>query len=246
MKKILFVFALLLTVGHANAQTEAELTLNTRAWSTNYFATTLYGVAETAVKHLAFKGHEKDSLWAERILPDPDLVFPIGMTKKGFHGDREIYHPYHRAFANPFKKLGDWGIGADVSYKPSFFGAYAGLYYKSQEIVFKATKDNLRGYYVQPRVGMVFGHEEYGFEAGVFYDKALHGGGSLLGANKHMLKGGWGLDFALSIKEQSDNSKFLLQFSMPMHNFLNKGYPGMEGLKRKVGYIMITQRVLLK
>ena len=66
-----------------------------------------------------------------------------------------------------------------------------------------------------------------------------------------MLKGGLGLDFALSTTDRSEKTKFLLQFSMPLHNFLNPDYTDksgatpLKGMKRKVGYIMLTQRVCL-
>jgi len=28
-----------------------------------------------------------------------------------------------------------------------------------------------------------------------------------------------------------------------LHNFLNENYPGFDGLKRRVGYIMLTERI---
>jgi hypothetical protein len=39
--------------------------------------------------------------------------------------------------------------------------------------------------------------------------------------------------------------KTLLQFSMPLHNFLNSDNQYWKGMKRKVGYIMLTQRIIL-
>ncbi len=32
---------------------------------------------------------------------------------------------------------------------------------------------------------------------------------------------------------------------MPLHNFFNTDYPGQQNLKRKVGYIILTQRICL-
>jgi hypothetical protein len=60
-----------------------------------------------------------------------------------------------------------------------------------------------------------------------------------------MLKGGLGLDFAFSTTDKKQKNKLLLQFSMPLHNFFNTDYAGQGDLKRKVGYIMLTQRIIL-
>lgn len=246
MKKLVSVIILCFALSvNMSAQNASEWTFNTRAWCTNYFTTAIYDVAEILAKSLFFGDNEKDSLWAERIIPDADLVFPVGMGKKGFEGDTDIYGPYHRAFANPFKHIGDYAIGADVSFMPSVVGVYAGAYFKSQEIVFKETDDNLRGFYFQPRFGLVAGSKDVSYEAGVFYDVVTGCGGSLDVTDKDRLKGGWGLDFAIAHTDKKHHSKTLLQFSMPLHNFLNDGFQGQQGMKRKVGYISLTQRYFL-
>lgn len=213
----------------------SKWTLNTRAWCTNYFTTLLLDVAETAVSAI-FSGHPSDSLWAERIMPAGDLVFPIGISKRGF-GQNDIYGPYHRAFANPFKNIGDYAIGVDASFKPSVLGFYAGAYFKSQEVVYKQSKDNIRSFYFQPRAGVIIGYEKASLEAGVFYDVLTGVGGSLPGKNKDMLKGGFGLDFALSSELKGGQS--IIQFSLPLHNFFSKEM----GVTRKVAYITLTRRV---
>ncbi|MBP3774405.1 MAG: hypothetical protein ILA34_03535 [Bacteroidaceae bacterium] len=246
MKKyiVIAIMALMYSMNMSAQKAASSWTVNTRAWSTNYFTYLIYGVAEKGVIHFALKGQTKDSLWVERIVPTPDLVFPIGMGKRGFTGTSDIYGPYHYAFGNPFKHIGDYGIGADMSYMPSPVGFYAGAYFKSQEIVFKETKDNLRGFYVQPRVGLIIGGLSRSFEAGVFYDIVTGCGGSLPDTNKDRLKGGLGLDFAFSNTDFGGRGKTLLQFSIPLHNFLDPGYNGQQGMKRKVGYISITRRVV--
>ena len=238
---ILIVVALMATT-KMSAQSYGDWTLNTRAWSTNYFTTLIYSVFSEGLCRYAFR-ESADSLWAERIIPSADLVFPIGMGKKGFDEPNDIYGPYHRAFANPFKHIGDYGIGLDVSYKPCVIGVYGGSYFKSQEVVYKQTDDNIRGFYFQPRVGLVLGGKENQIEAGVFYDMVTGCGGSVPVTDKDMLKSGWGLDFALV--DIDKGGKTLLQFSMPLHNFFDTSYPGQEHLKRKVGYIMLTRRVKL-
>ncbi len=250
MKKIFVVLLLsCLATVNMNAQTNnSNWTFNTRAWSTNYWTTMIFGAVETSVKHFIFNGDDSDSLWAERLIPDPDLVFPIGMCKHGFDkGVDNIYGPYHHAFGSPFKHLGDYAIGIDASYKPSYVGVYAGAYFKSQEIHYKGsnllTQGSLRGFYIQPRLGLVIGGDKHQFEAGAFYDAVTGAGGSLNGADKKMLKSGFGLDFSLSTSDR--HSKYILQFSMPLHNFLDTDFPGQQGMKRKVGYIMFTQRVML-
>ena len=247
MKKFLtFILAIMMVTMSANAQkSDSDWTLNTRTWSSNYFSTALYDIAKVLVVDLAFSGNTTDSLWAERLIPTSDLIFPVGMGKQGFAGPTDIYTPYHRAFGNPFKHLGDFGIGLDVSYKPSgsLLGVYVGAFYKSQEVVFKQTKHNIRGHYLQPRTGVVIGGEKTAVEAGVFYDLLTGASGTMPGREKDMLKGGVGLDFGISRSDKKGRT--VLQFSMPLHNFFNTDYAGQQGLKRKVGYIMLTRRVAL-
>ena len=148
MKKALLIVAMAVIMATgASAQetkkpTKSQFTINTRAWSTNYWSTLLYNIA----------------------------AFPIGMGKEGFADPNDIYGPYHRAFGTPFKRLGDFSIGLDASWVPSIVGVYAGAYYKSQEICFMANDQNLRGNYFQPRAGLVIGGQRTALEAGVFYD----------------------------------------------------------------------------
>jgi hypothetical protein len=244
MKKILPIIMLAFMVStNASAQNDSEWTLNTRFWCTNYWTTMIAGAAEGLIKEFAVSGDGKDSLLLECLIPNPDLVFPIGMSKRGFD-NADIYGPYHRAFANPFKHIGDYAIGADVSWRASGVGFYAGTYFKSQEICFKDSKDNLRGFYIQPRAGLILGSKKHAFEAGAFYDIVTGCGGSVEPTDKGMLKSGVGLDFAFSSTDKK-GGKMLIQFSMPLHNFFDTDYKGLQGMKRKVGYIMLTQRVTL-
>lgn len=244
MKRILAITIVATMVSvNASAQSKSsDWTLNTRAWSTNYWTSLIYGVVESSIKVLV-KDNETDSLIMERVLPDPSLVFPVGISKSGFNGVNDIYGPYHRAFGNPIKHIGDYAIGLDASWRPCVIGAYCGAYFKSQEIVFKQSKDNLRGFYVQPRAGVILGNKKNTFEAGAFYDVVTDAGGSLANASEDMLKGGWGLDFALSHSDKKGRSQTFLQFSMPLHNFIDSDYPGFAGMKRKVGYISICERI---
>ena len=242
MKKILSIVlaaVLLFAATEAKAQ-EGEFTFNTRAWSTNYFATMFYGAVATTLETVLFDEGTPESVWADRIIPDPSLVFPIALNKRA---PLHIYGVYHRAFTSPFKHLGDWGIGADASYKPSRVGVYAGAYAKSQELVFKGTKDNIRGFYVQPRAGIIIGNDEDSFEVGVFYDAVAGCGGSIDNHSRSRLKSGFGLDFALTTKSESGNTT-VLQFSMPLHSFLNTHYEGQRGCKRSVAYIMVSRRIV--
>ena len=249
MKKMLTTAVLAIMMGTtASAQDDSQFTLNTRAWCTNYFTTLIDAAAESLVNEFAVDDDTKAEKAFNTIIPDPDLVFPIGMGKSGFsdngiYGD--IYGPYHYAFGNPFKHIGDYAIGLDASWKSSYIGAYAGTYFKSQEVVSKETDDNIRGFYFQPRAGIILGSQKHALEAGVFYDVVTGIGGSAANTEKDMLKGGLGLDFALSTTDKKEKTKLLLQFSMPLHNFFNTDYAGQGDLKRKVGYIMLTQRIML-
>lgn len=245
MKK-LFVTAVvaLMVCAEVSAQTgdsDNHWTLNSRIWSTNYFTSLLYDVGAVALAKLVFHADKT----AEMIIPFANTVFPVGISNDGLEGPWAVCSPYHRSFANPFKHIGDYGIGVDVSCQPSLFGAYAGAYFKSQEIVFKETDDNLRGYYFQPRAGVMIGNEMIAFEGGMFYDVLTGCGGSFSDARKDMLKGGFGIDLAFSVIDKEGKQKTQLQISLPLHDFLDSGYPGMQGMSRKVGYIMVTRRICL-
>ena len=244
MKKTLLT-TLMAAMVAVNASAQSDWTLNTRAWCTNYFTGLIYNGITQGIKHFVFEGYTKDSLTIERIIPQAALVFPVGMGKSGFDDPGNIYGPYHRAFSNPIKHIGDYAIGLDLSYKPLVMGVYAGAYFKSQEIVYKS-KENLRGFYFQPRAGLVVGGKRNTFEAGVFYD-VVTGYRSSTGEEltKDIIKGGLGLDFALSSTDRKEQSQMILQFSMPLHNFIDDTFPGMAGKKRKVGYIMCTRRIFL-
>ena len=246
MKKILLIvtMAVVMMSGASAQEIQSHFTINTRAWTTNYWTMLLYNAARDAVVHFAFDDMQE----INAVVPNADLVFPIGMGKEGFTGPTDIYGPYHRAFSNPFKQLGDCGIGLDVSWTANVVGFYAGAYFKSQEICFKSDDKNLRGNYFQPRAGLVMGKNGKALEVGAFYDYVAGCTGSwdwLNSPNKDMLQSGWGLDFALSYTNHAKTRKNLLMFSMPLHNFINENYRGgmFKGWVRKVGYIMITHRV---
>lgn len=251
MKRKVFVMALLtvMTVTTANAQKDdSQWTLNTRAWSTNYFTTMIGAAANMLITDVILDSHGPDSVTVDRILPFPSLVFPVGMKKDGFDDPYNIYGPYHRAFSNPFKHIGDYAVGLDVSWQPSTIGFYAGAYFKSQEIVYKNEPrdgDNIRGFYFQPRAGLSFGGAKSTFEVGVFYDIPTGcTSTSLANPDKDILKEGLGLDFAFTNFDKGDPTSMTLQFSMPLHDMFkeNRG-PGLG--KRRVGYIMLTRRIKL-
>ena len=242
MKKALLVFAMgVLLALNATAQSKSNFTLNTRAWSTNYFTTVLYNVANGAIEYFIISD-PATRLTYSRIIPDADLVFPVGIEKAGFEAN-DIYGPYHRAFKNPFTRPGDFGVGLDASWRLGFLGLYAGTYFKSQEICFKANDDNLRSFYFQPRAGIVIG-KKIALEAGVYYDMVVGAVGRYPGVEKAMFSNGLGLDFALSHRGLN-NRESMITFMLPLHNFLNENYAGgaFNGMKRRVGYIMLTHRI---
>ena len=115
--------------------------------------------------------------------------------------------------------------------------------FKSQEICFRANDDNLRSFYFQPRAGIIIGRKN-AIEAGVYYDMVVGAGGRFPGVEKDMFSSGLGLDFALSHKS-SNKHQSLIAFMLPLHNFLNEDYGGgiFNGMKRRVGYIMLTERI---
>ena len=262
MKKVIITFAAVAMFA-TNASAQGNITLNSRAWSTNYWTTILYNVAQGFTVSMLGSHSHADSLAIATLLPGADLVFPVGMAKEGFMDYTDIYGPYHRAFATPFKKMGDFCVGIDASWTPTFVGLYAGVFFKSQELVFKTNDQNLRSFYFQPRGGLVITFEDLSIEGGVFYDKVVGCSGNLndeawgnfiATPNKGMLSDGLGLDFGVSYKT-SAHSKTVLMFSMPLHNFFNEGYEcrdalgnpfkPWEGYNRRVGYITLTHRIRL-
>lgn len=262
MKKVIITFAAVAMFA-TSATAQGNITLNSRAWSTNYWTTILYNVAQGFTVGMLGSHSHADSLAIATLLPGADLVFPVGMAKEGFTDYTDIYGSYHRAFATPFKKMGDFCVGIDASWTPTFVGLYAGVFFKSQELVFKTNDQNLRSFYFQPRGGLVITFEDLSIEGGVFYDKVVGCTGNLndeawgnfiATPDKGMLSDGLGLDFGVSYNT-SAHSKTVLMFSMPLHNFFNEGYEcrdalgnpfkPWEGYNRRVGYITLTHRIRL-
>ena len=250
MKKLCTLFLVLTLCMAAQAQgSDSKWTLNTRAWTTNYWTMLAFDGARVVLNELLFDDG-KDSVTYRRIVPAADLVFPIGMQKKG-PGTDDIRSPYNRAFANPIKHIGDYGIGLETSYQPGLLGFYAGAFFKSVEMVSKSEPVNLRGFYFQPVAGLqlaVGKKQSHRIGVNVFYDVVTGCAGDDFGlgkADKDMLKGGLGLGFAWGGKTGG------FEFTMPLHNFFNEDYKDatgdtpLKGVKRKVGYIMLHSRIAL-
>lgn len=239
MKRSFIILSLIaLAAFQVNAQT--GFSINTKVWTTNYWSHFIYLPVYLVTDLLIEDPDAKDVYRC--LMPNSSVAFPVGIEKKGFESN-DIYGPYHRAFSNPFKHLGDYSIGVDGSYKWRYFGLFAGVHFKSQEITFDDFTDkNLRGFYFQPRAGVIIG-KTIMVESGIFYDLVVDASGNLANANKDMLSSGLGLDFAISF-ERDYNQSIGLKFMMPLHNFLNEKYrDGIpNGMKRRVGYIMISQR----
>lgn len=224
-----------------STKAQSNFSLNTRAWTTNYWTMLIYNASTGFVQYFLFDDPD-DQLVFSRIVPGADLTFPVGIQKEGFDNN-DIYTPYHRAFSNPFTKPGDFGAGLEASWKPGIFGIYTGAYFKSQEISFIDNGD-LRGFYFQPRAGLIMGRDNR-LEAGVYYDMTVGAAGTIANVDKNMIASGWGLDFAIS-RDLGNKNIVMLTFMLPLHNFLNEDYTGglFNGMKRRVGYIMLTQRIL--
>lgn len=248
MKKTLSIaLVALMAITTASAQSSgSKWTLNTRAWTTNYWTNILYSAARGTVIFFTTDYDTDEMRTLQRIIPNCDLVFPVGIEKEGFADPNDIYGPYHYAFGNPFKNVGDFGMGLDLSWRPSVLGFYVGGFFKSQEIVFKTDDSHLRGFYFQPRAGITLGRNKTSLEAGVFYDKTFGCWSNAFDTETSMLSDGLGLDVALTYFT-FQGSQFIIQFSMPFHNFLNEKYSDgrFEGMHRRVGYIMLTQRIQL-
>ena len=248
MKKILsLVIVALMAITSLSAQ--GAWTLNTRGWTTNYWTMLIYNTARNTVVVLTDGGDDEDAQTLEFILPECDLVFPVSIEKAGFADPNDIRGPYYYAFGTPFKHVGDFAFGIDASWTPKAIGLYVGTFYKSQEIVFQPNDDHLRAFYFQPRAGLVFGRHKTTLEAGVYYDMPISAYGTpgsvYANADKTMFAEGLGLDFALGYNI-TGNDRTIIQFSMPLHNFLNENHPSglFTGMHRRLGYIMLTQRII--
>lgn len=239
MKKTLLFF-LLGVILTFSAKAQNNFTLNTRAWTTNYWTMLIYNAASGTIEYLLFDDPD-DQRTFSRIVPNASLTFPVGIQKEVITAN-DFYSPYHHAFSNPFTKPGDFGAGLEASWKPGVFGIYAGAYFKSQEVCF-IDKGDLRGFYFQPRAGLIMGRKN-NLEAGVFYDMPVGAAGSIANVDKGMIASGWGLDFSLS-RRIADKNILMVTFMLPLHNFFNEDYDGgiFKGLKRRVGYIMLTNRI---
>lgn len=262
MKKVIITLAAVAMLA-TSATAQSTVTINSRAWTTNYWTTILYNIAQGVTVTMLGADNHVDSVALATLLPGADLVFPVGMAKSGFTEINDIYGPYHRAFATPFKKMGDFCIGIDASWTPTFIGLYAGAFFKSQEMVFKTNDQSLRSFYFQPRGGLVITFEDIAIEGGIFYDKVVGWGGNYNGEDMNlpypmqcdnsMFSDGLGLDFGITYSMNA-RSKTVLMFSMPLHNFFNDGftienngtaYKPWEGMNRRVGYITLTHRIRL-
>ena len=65
---------------------------------------------------------------------------------------------------------------------------------------------------------------------------------------KALLVFAMGALLSLNVKAQSKSSnkhQTLIAFMLPLHNFLNEDYGGgiFNGIKRRVGYIILTERI---
>lgn len=226
-----------------SVKAQNTFTLNTRAWTTNYWTMLIYDAAHGFLSYGLY-GTNDNSKAFDVLIPYSDLVFPIGIEKEGFENNN-IYGPYHRAFGNPFKHPGDFGVGLDASFKHGRIGIYGGAYFKSQEICFKANDNNLRALYFQPRAGLIIGGDDP-LELGVYYDMVVGSAGNYPNVNNDMFTSGFGLDITWSLSI-FDNKKSMITFMLPLHNFINEKYSGGDfvGMKRKVGYLMFTHRIVL-
>ena len=70
---------------------QSNFTFNTRAWSTNYWTTTIYDVTRGVVGYFLFTDSDARNTYF-RLVPDAALTFPIGIEKEGFAAN-DIYGP---------------------------------------------------------------------------------------------------------------------------------------------------------
>ena len=111
MKKVIITLAAVAMLA-TSASAQSTVTLNSRAWSNNYWTTILYNIAQGLVVSTLGADNHVDSVALACILPGADLVFPVGMAKSGFEN---IGLPTMTLSVFPSRR---WVTSASVSMPP--------------------------------------------------------------------------------------------------------------------------------
>lgn len=241
MKKILFTCLLAFSFSMSHAQDQFAINLNT--YTTNYW------LASAGYILCRSFDSEDDEL---SFRPSCDFIFPISINNNAPEGFGSMRGGYTRAFSAPWKWVGDYSIGLGGSWDnvSTPFGAYVGLNYKSNEVVFKDDDRNDRAHYFSPELGMRLRFGDGGgflVEVGASYDMVLSYKGKYHDYSKDAINGGFCANMAIGI--WGGSSSFVVKYSHPTYNFYNQNFTPDNGMtfpfkdvNRKLGYISLLFR----
>lgn len=245
MKKFLVLLAILCSVG---AQAQFRFSATVQTTTTNEFLQ----LGTCALESIANDEIDWGSTLNDKYKFAPKLIFPFSMRNDSPNEFGKMKGGYARAFAAPWKHMGDYGIcisGAWDHYdKP--FGFYVGLGYKSNEVVFDNTDLNDRTHYISPEAGLRF---KFGTRKGLFlemgtsYDYVFKYKGEMHNYSKDAVNSGFSIN--LGIGQWTNNGYCQLNLKMPLYNFYKKDYTPDNGIthplrdvNRAIGYISIIFR----
>ena len=146
MKKILFLL-IVTSFCHIAKAGNNKFTFNIRTYTTNVYV----GVGLLAVYGSIIKDDE-DPLGSLFSMSPYMFAIPIHNTGNDEIGD--LKSPYRRCLKAPWKDLGDYKVGLNLSYDnvTTPFGFYIGCDYKSVEV--PTNKIDHRTHYISPNAGL--------------------------------------------------------------------------------------------
>lgn len=162
---------------------------------------------------------------------------------------------YAQTFANPFKRIGDFGIGLSIEdYSEIGIGYYTSLKYKSHEVAFKGTKLNDRARYISPEIGIRYTPSDIDrrsgitIGAGVSYDWMLKYRGKMHDYGNDAANSGFTASLSLGFcSREVEGLSFSIKAGIPLYNFYNKDFSPDGGIThpfkdvdRQIGHFTFT------
>lgn len=249
MKKTIGLLLLGICSSSVNAQYRFTTSLSTT--TTNVWIQLPLLFAETGLNSGIFQNRESRT---DKFMFLPQVNFPVSLRNSSPDDFGTMRGGYARAFSAPWKHLGDYSIGIfgawDHYDKPT--GFYAGLSYKSKEVVFKDEDLNDRVHYLSPEVGLRFKFGDVKgllLEFGSSFDCAFSYKGKMHDYSKDAVNSGFCAN--IGIGHWDENGYIELKFSAPLYNFYNKSFSPDNGVTkpfndvyRNIGVISLIWRKL--
>ena len=220
-----------------------KFTFNIRTYTTNVYV----GVGLLAVYGSIIKDDE-DPLGSLFSMSPYMFAIPIHNTGNDEIGD--LKSPYRRCLKAPWKDLGDYKVGLNLSYDnvTTPFGFYIGCDYKSVEV--PTNKIDHRTHYISPNAGLRLRYGETEgllLEIGGAYDIPFKYSG-MFNNDINVVNSGVTLNFGIGGWQKSGTS-VILQYEHPIYNYFNEKFSldggasfPLMGVKRTMGYISLAFR----